>query len=451
MEVQPNQPSENVMADGKGNVPGISATLQESKEHLSALKSQVAFAHQCLSLLQNQLNHAADTLGILQDQLVKAQDTLDHVVVPCGIHQPGITKRCHIHQHQHHCGAKSMEPLIGGVAEVPKSKGPQQSNENIPEGRAGHVPCGRDTQPSAGPSHHSLCDYPSAVRQLAVTPLKHGPGTVRSTGSTCKLSPELHRVPQPTPVSSSGSDPVKPMGPPPGELSVKVEPTTERDSSTEGVTEQCTSFAPSKPAKLQSSSPMAHQLLQVIDVLQSADEEKGGVQGDAATIQPTPPMGGAPVASHYESLADPLLRTMPPGASMHSRQRASPRKGRKPGWPLKLPAASGRVQAHAGPAFSLPQPVIETGASERRGRAGNGKAYLSSFLSLPGAATLSQLLVVEEKRQGLRAVLVKCKTATELERFPNSKYSSSTPSPSPSRPPPPTPLFCLSCLCLVLP
>lgn len=51
----------------------------DGKDLLHSLKGHVSFAKQCLGLLQNQMKHAMDTLDILQDQVIKAQSTIDKI------------------------------------------------------------------------------------------------------------------------------------------------------------------------------------------------------------------------------------------------------------------------------------------------------------------------------------------------------------------------------------
>lgn len=55
------------------------ASSSDGKDLLHSLKGHVSFAKQCLGLLQNQMKHAMDTLDILQDQVIKAQSTIDKI------------------------------------------------------------------------------------------------------------------------------------------------------------------------------------------------------------------------------------------------------------------------------------------------------------------------------------------------------------------------------------
>ena len=55
------------------------SSSSDGKDLLHSLKGHVSFAKQCLGLLQNQMKHAMDTLDILQDQVTKAQSTIDKI------------------------------------------------------------------------------------------------------------------------------------------------------------------------------------------------------------------------------------------------------------------------------------------------------------------------------------------------------------------------------------
>ena len=262
--------------------------VQDTKESLSVLKSQVSFANQCFNLLQNQMKHAADTLNILQDQINVAQRTVNNLT-------EGGESQQHIITHHQSTAAlagigsyqvpSSRVSCVAGPMEeqrviVHDSEGPKiytiskssisLGNQNVLAGEGGIVKencpgmCVAQTLPVH--CHCTACLSHASLQHLS--PQFHTQNQGHPRTSVHQVSSEVllsqSTCTSPGQLGRDGVAAVQPNMPgPPAHVPVSPE------CSKEG----CDSRKTAVKSESASSSPMAHQLLQVIDVLQTADDD----------------------------------------------------------------------------------------------------------------------------------------------------------------------------------
>ena len=351
------------------------ASVQETKERLSALKSQIAFAHQCLSLLQNQLNHAADTLSILQDQVTKAQETMEHLVLPEVPRSPRVQGRS-VPTVAHCCNppgsAASVTSSVNGqVVLVQNTEGQKvyavRGVHLSREGEVAHCgdanPVRSSMQPVVVPCQCPVCVtvHAGGTQNFVNSAPSHKAQGSAETPSASHAPPhdEVQVASYPPPVSSHND--TQTCAPKQGELTVKTEPQTsllnthqpaEQGLSLGQPCSSCTSEGGIVP-KVESTSPMAHQLLQVIDVLQSADDEVEEIKSGTSSTPSTPlsaSQGSSPGMSHFQRFTEHVpmgsrvRHAVSPGPSTYTRHRASPRRNRKQNMMFKYetsPAGTG--------------------------------------------------------------------------------------------------------------
>lgn len=263
--------------------------VQDAKESISVLKNQVSFANQCLSLLRNQMKHASDTLNILQDQVDLAQRTVSNLTEgsaaglaipqPHSSVAPSVTSRPQSSWSPAPAGSSDEQKVIVHDSEGPKVYTLSKSSISL----GNQVAIASD---SATTTEHG--QVPCVVHQVPVH--CHCPA--------CLSRAHVHHVPQS--LHSSCHAPagttvvqVSPEMPPPPRQAISVvvtEPTNVQTSvphsnaTSKGVSSHehsrnCSSDERRSVKKESSStSPMAHQLLQVIDVLQTVDDDDGNTR-----------------------------------------------------------------------------------------------------------------------------------------------------------------------------
>ena len=300
--------------------------VQDAKESISVLKNQVSFANQCLSLLRNQMKHASDTLNILQDQVDLAQRTVSSLT----------------------------EGSAAGLAIPQPHSTVASSASSRPQSSWGPAPAGSSDEQkvivhdSEGPKVYTLSKSSISLgNQVAIasdcaTTNEHGqvPCVVHQVPvhchcPACLSHANVHHVPQSlhspchAPAGTAIVQVSPEMPPPPRQaISVVVTEATNAQTSvphsgasSKGVPShehsKDSSSDERRSVKKESSStsPMAHQLLQVIDVLQTVDDDDGsthrspsaslssishGVRVDYATIgnHRNNPYGSASVSLH---------------------------------------------------------------------------------------------------------------------------------------------------------
>lgn len=263
--------------------------VQDAKESISVLKNQVSFANQCLSLLRNQMKHASDTLNILQDQVDLAQRTVSSLT----------------------------EGSAAGLA-IPQSHGTVAPSAAIrPHSSCGPTPAGSSDEQkvivhdSEGPKVYTLSKSsislgnPVAIPSDCATTNEHGqvPCVVHQVPvhchcPACLSHANIHHVPQSlhSPCHAPAGTAiiqVSPEMPPPPRQAISVVVTeatnvqtsvTHSNSASKGVSSHEHSKDSSSDERRSvkkesaSTSPMAHQLLQVIDVLQTVDDDDGSTR-----------------------------------------------------------------------------------------------------------------------------------------------------------------------------
>ena len=266
--------------------------VQDAKESISVLKNQVSFANQCLSLLRNQMKHASDTLNILQDQVDLAQRTVNNLTEgsaaglaipqPHGTVAPSVTSRPQSSWGPVPAGSSDEQKVIVHNSEGPKVYTLSKSSISLGNQVAIASDC-------ATTNEHG--QVPCVVHQLPVH--CHCPA--------CLSHANVHHVPQSlhSPCHAPAGTAivqVSPEMPPPPRHAVSVvvtEPTNVQTSvphsnaTSKGVSSHEHSKDSDERTSVKkesaSTSPMAHQLLQVIDVLQTVDDDGGSTHRSSST------------------------------------------------------------------------------------------------------------------------------------------------------------------------
>lgn len=270
---------ENSVKEPKAPEGTLLRQVQDAKESITVLKNQVSFADQCLSLLHNQMKHASDTLAILQDQVDLAQKTVNSlslgtvagVAIPhpqatvatpspttSQSHPSWVTPRSGESDEQRVFVHDSDGPKVYTLSKSSISLGNSAANTSeCPSlhGQHGQVSCVMHQVPVH--CHCAACLSHATVHHVSQPCHSscHGPpGT-----AVVQVSPEMPPPPKTDETSSHAKMPHV------SSRSFNKGQEHDKDSSTE---EQ--SSAKKESA---STSPMAHQLLQVIDVLQTEDDD----------------------------------------------------------------------------------------------------------------------------------------------------------------------------------
>lgn len=281
---------ENRLKEPKAPEGTLLRQVQDAKESILVLKNQVSFADQCLSLLHNQMKHASDTLAILQDQVELAQKTVNSLaegtVAGLAIPQPQTAASTSSASSRSHPSWAPSQPesdeqqVIVHDSEGPKiytlSKSSISLGNSVPitsECSAPHehhqAPCVVHQVPLH--CHCSAClSHRSPSAPLPCHPTCHAPpGAV-----LVEVSPEMPPPPQSANVVGTDRASVQANNPFPSPTR-KSAPSQEH--SKDGSNDRQTSVKKESA----STSPMAHQLLQVIDVLQTVDDDDGGASRSA--------------------------------------------------------------------------------------------------------------------------------------------------------------------------
>lgn len=256
--------------------------VQDAKESISVLKNQVSFANQCLSLLRNQMKHASDTLNILQDQVEVAQRTVSSLtegnVAGLAIPQPHSTVAPSVASKTHPSWGDTSTALTDEQKViVHDSEGPKLytlSKSSISLGN----PVAIASDCTAANQHAQV---PCVVHQVPVhchcpACLSHVPQSFQSpchasSGTAiAQVNPEMQPPPRQaiSVVVTDGAN-VQPSLPHPSPSSKGV---SSHDQNKDGSSDEKSS----EKKESASTSPMAHQLLQVIDVLQTVDDDDDG-------------------------------------------------------------------------------------------------------------------------------------------------------------------------------
>ena len=266
--------TENSLEEPKAPEGTLLRKVQDAKESILVLKNQVSFAEQCLSLLHNQMKHASDTLAILQDQVELAQRTVNSLtegsVAGLSIPQPQMTTG----------SSTSCRPQTTSQSDsneqqviVHDSEGPKVyslSKSSISLGNsdwpASHEHGGQG--PCVIQQVQMHCHCPACVSHGTVSaPLPCHPSCHTPTGAVLvEVSPEMKQSSHSP--SSVGTGKVKSLFSSP---SSKSAPSDINTKSISGEKET------SVKKESVSTSPMAHQLLQVIDVLQTEDDDDSSI------------------------------------------------------------------------------------------------------------------------------------------------------------------------------
>lgn len=276
----------NITKEPKAPEGTLLRQVQDAKESISVLKNQVSFANQCLSLLRNQMKHASDTLNILQDQVDLAQRTVSSLTegsaAGLAIPQPHSTVAPPAASRPQ----SSWGPAPAGSSDEQKvivhdSEGPKVytlSKSSISLGNQVGI-----TSDCATTNEHG--QVPCMVHQVPVH--CHCPA--------CLSHANAHHVPQSlhspchAPAGTAFVQASPEMPPPPRQaISVVVTEAANVQTSvphSSGTSKGVSGHEHSKDSSSDerrsvkkesaSTSPMAHQLLQVIDVLQTVDDDDG--------------------------------------------------------------------------------------------------------------------------------------------------------------------------------
>ncbi|KAK2565894.1 hypothetical protein P5673_010193 [Acropora cervicornis] len=243
--------------------------VQDAKESILVLKNQVSFAEQCLSLLHNQMKHASDTLAILQDQVELAQRTVNSLtegsVAGLSIPQPQMTT----------ASSTSCRPQTTSQSDsneqqviVHDSDGPKVYSLSKSSISLGNSDWPASREQGQGPcviqQVQMHCHCPACVSRATVsTPLPCHPSCHPPTGAVLvEVSPEMKQSSHSPSVVGTGK--VKSLFPSPSSK------TASSDENTKGISGEKEISVKKESV---STSPMAHQLLQVIDVLQTEDDD----------------------------------------------------------------------------------------------------------------------------------------------------------------------------------
>lgn len=295
-----NSKTESSAKEPKAPEGTLLRQVQDAKESILVLKNQVSFADQCLSLLHNQMKHASDTLAILQDQVELAQKTVNSLTEGsvAGLAIPNLqtSSASSTSSVSHPSRAPSESNSDEQRVIVHDSEGPKiytLSKSSISLGNSITSDCSAPREHDQAPCvlhqvpmhcHCPVClSHPSTSAPLVCHPTCHGPpGAV-----LVEVSPEIQPPPRPGSVVGADRSSAQAKGQFPSPTG-KGSPSHEhgKDSSGHKLT--------SEKKESASTSPMAHQLLQVIDVLQTVDDDDDGSASRATTTSHTSLSHGVP-------------------------------------------------------------------------------------------------------------------------------------------------------------
>lgn len=253
--------------------------VQDAKESILVLKNQVSFAEQCLSLLHNQMKHASDTLAILQDQVELAQKTVNSLtagsVAGLAIPQPQTTAASSTSS-RGETSWSSTSPSDSNEQQVivHDSEGPKVytlSKSNISLGNSDWSASHEHGQaPRVVHQVQMHCHCPACVSHAAMSaPMPCHPSCHAPPGAVLvEIGPDMKQSSHCTSVLGPEKAIVQARSsfPSPNSKSTQSLETSKDNSSDKQILEKKESA---------STSPMAHQLLQVIDVLQTVDDDDG--------------------------------------------------------------------------------------------------------------------------------------------------------------------------------
>lgn len=330
--------AENSAKEPKAPEGTLLRQVQDAKESIVVLKNQVSFADQCLSLLHNQMKHASDTLAILQDQVELAQKTVNSLtqgtVAGLAIPPPQTTTATPTSTRPRPSWVPPRSDSDEQRVFVQDSEGPKVytlSKSSISLGNPvsitsecaashehGQAPCVLHQVPVHCHCPACLSHVTSHHVSQPCHPSCHGPpGT-----AVVDVSPEVPPPPQSASVVSSyvvGADRTTAQA---------QTPTSKGMSSHEHSKESSTDEHTSVKKEAASTSPMAHQLLQVIDVLQTVDDDDGSASRSATMS----------LASLSRGI--PNLQGTPYGQGAASWQRVSRRNRKQNMSPMKVVVSS---------------------------------------------------------------------------------------------------------------
>lgn len=282
--------SRSIVKEPKAPEGTLLRQVQDAKESITVLKNQVSFANQCLSLLRNQMKHASDTLNILQDQVDLAQRTVSTLTegsaTGLAIPQPqsafataGASKSqtswvspTETSDEQKVIVHDSEGPKVYTLSKSSMSLGDQNAlaSDCATSHEHGQVPCVVHQVPvhchcPACLSHANVHHVPPAFHpQCHASParaiIQVGPDVPPPPHHAASMASSHVVVMEPTNVSTSLS---------------QSSPTSKSASGQEESKNSSGEDRSSSRKESASTSPMAHQLLQVIDVLQTVDDEVG--------------------------------------------------------------------------------------------------------------------------------------------------------------------------------
>ncbi|XP_031569675.1 flocculation protein FLO11-like [Actinia tenebrosa] len=265
----------------------------DGKDLLHSLKGHVSFAKQCLGLLQNQMKHAMDTLDILQDQVTKAQSTIDKIerkenkksisekgnsVDYIASIDDGTQREVQLHGHHMIVIDSNGQPLYS----IDK---PGTSYSIPPQHQGGACLCSACTN-GGQPVFRSGQDHGCTDKGQQIITIHPGQAVypiddkqVASLMGSCKDENDEANVESKAGYSNDGYDCQKKRRcscPTYVETSPRSEDDENRPESPHGncsnAGSNATTNAISNSSK--STSPIATQLLQVIDVLQNAGDDE---------------------------------------------------------------------------------------------------------------------------------------------------------------------------------
>lgn len=284
--------SNSIVKEPKAPEGTLLRQVQDAKESITVLKNQVSFANQCLSLLRNQMKHASDTLNILQDQVDLAQRTVSTLTegsaTGLAIPQPqsaaataGVSRSQPLwvpptvtSDEQKVIVHDSEGPKVYTLSKSSLSLGNQAATPSdcATSHEHGQVPCVMHQVPVH--CHCSTC--------LSRANVHHFP---QAFHSQCHTSPARAIIqvgpdvpPPPPPLHAVNMSPSSVVVTEPTNVSTSLpqsSPTSKSAPSQEESKNSSSEDGSSSRKESASTSPMAHQLLQVIDVLQTVDDEVG--------------------------------------------------------------------------------------------------------------------------------------------------------------------------------
>ena len=292
--------SSSIVKEPKAPEGTLLRQVQDAKESISVLKNQVSFANQCLSLLRNQMKHASDTLNILQDQVDLAQRTVSNLtegsVAGLAIpHPQSAVAAAEANRSQPSwvapAGASDEHKVIVHDSEGPKVYTLSKSSISLGNQTAIASDCATSHEGQVSCVVHQVpvhCHCPACLPHADahhVPQAFHSPRHVSPGTAIVQVSPEVPPPPHhASHVVVTEATNAQTSIPHPS-------PTSKGTLSHEDNKNSSSDERSSVKKESASTSPMAHQLLQVIDVLQTVDDEVGSSRRSSTISLPSMPRG----------------------------------------------------------------------------------------------------------------------------------------------------------------